>query len=106
MGWPFPGLVAVGSILGSVTLGASSRQVREVSNQIIATSNQNITEDEGRSLAFMHWGQWVDHDLDLAPMTETDIHNKEGECDTSCHYAPPCFPIKVMELYLALEMSR
>lgn len=76
-----------------------------MSNKIAATSNENITEDEGRSLAFMHWGQWVDHDLDLAPMTETNIHNKEGECDTSCHYAPPCFPIKVME-HLALEMSR
>ncbi|KAJ6655701.1 hypothetical protein lerEdw1_004754 [Lerista edwardsae] len=69
--------------------------VREVSNKIAATSNENITEDEGRSLAFMHWGQWVDHDLDLAPMTETNIHNKEGECDTSCRYAPPCFPIKI-----------
>ncbi|XP_042298513.1 myeloperoxidase-like [Sceloporus undulatus] len=85
-----------GLIQGQLYNGHPLPLVRSVSNQIIATSNTNVTEDQERSLAFMHWGQWVDHDLDLAPMTETSIENKEAHCDnTECNYAPPCFPIKV-----------
>ncbi|XP_048375434.1 eosinophil peroxidase-like [Sphaerodactylus townsendi] len=69
--------------------------VRKVSNVIIATSNENVTDDQERSLAFMHWGQWVDHDMDLAPMTQTNVETKESHCSTSCNYAPPCYPIQI-----------
>ncbi|XP_015269114.1 PREDICTED: myeloperoxidase-like [Gekko japonicus] len=69
--------------------------VREVSNKIIATANENITDDQERSLAFMHWGQWVDHDMDLAPMTQTNVEHKEAHCSTSCKYEPPCFPMQI-----------
>uniref|UniRef100_A0A803TJY7 Uncharacterized protein n=1 Tax=Anolis carolinensis TaxID=28377 RepID=A0A803TJY7_ANOCA len=82
------------SFLGFLAMMFLPAQVRSVSNEIVATSNEDITEDQERSLAFMHWGQWVDHDMDLAPMTQTSIDNKQVECDTSCNYAPPCFPIK------------
>ncbi|XP_074869603.1 myeloperoxidase-like isoform X2 [Carettochelys insculpta] len=69
--------------------------VREVSNEIIHTANENITQDEARSLFFMHWGQWVDHDLDLAPITTTTVSNTEVHCETSCTFELPCFPIKI-----------
>ncbi|XP_060115618.1 myeloperoxidase-like [Heteronotia binoei] len=67
--------------------------VREVSNEIIATANENITDDQERSRAFIHWGQWVDHDMDFAPMTPTNVEDKESHCGTNCKYEPPCFPI-------------
>ncbi|XP_054857793.1 eosinophil peroxidase-like [Eublepharis macularius] len=83
-----------GLLQGKLHNGYPLPLVREVSNEIIATSNENITDDQERSLAFMQWGQWVDHDMDLAPMTQTNIENKESHCSTSCNYAPPCFPIQ------------
>ncbi|CAI5795086.1 myeloperoxidasemyeloperoxidase-like [Podarcis lilfordi] len=84
-----------GLIQGQLYHGHPLPLVRQVSNEIIATPNEKITDDQERSLAFMHWGQWVDHDMDLAPMTETSIQNQDVHCDTSCNYAPPCFPIKI-----------
>ncbi|XP_061460712.1 myeloperoxidase-like [Rhineura floridana] len=84
-----------GLIQGQLYHGHPLPLVRQVSNEIIATPNEDTTDDQERSLAFMHWGQWVDHDMDLAPMTQTSIQNHEAECDTSCNYAPPCFPIKI-----------
>uniref|UniRef100_A0A8C8SDE3 Lactoperoxidase n=1 Tax=Pelusios castaneus TaxID=367368 RepID=A0A8C8SDE3_9SAUR len=69
--------------------------VRKVSNEIIHTANENVTQDQERSLMFMQWGQWVDHDLDHAPFTTTKITNTEVHCETSCTYEPPCFPIKI-----------
>lgn len=69
--------------------------VRQVSNEIIHTANENVTPDQARSLFFMHWGQWVDHDLDLAPFTTTKIDNQDVHCETSCVFEPPCFPIKI-----------
>ncbi|XP_038232110.1 myeloperoxidase-like [Dermochelys coriacea] len=68
--------------------------VRKVSNEIIHTANENVTQDQERSLIFMQWGQWVDHDLDLAPVTVRKINNKEVHCETSCTFELPCFPIK------------
>uniref|UniRef100_A0A8C3HS07 Myeloperoxidase n=1 Tax=Chrysemys picta bellii TaxID=8478 RepID=A0A8C3HS07_CHRPI len=58
-------------------------------------TNENVTQDQERSLIFMQWGQWVDHDLDLAPFTTTKIDNKEVHCETSCTFEPPCFPIQI-----------
>ncbi|XP_067393757.1 myeloperoxidase-like [Emydura macquarii macquarii] len=69
--------------------------VRKVSNKIVHTANENVTQDQERSHFFMQWGQWVDHDLDLAPFTTTKITNKEVHCETSCTFEPPCFPIKI-----------
>uniref|UniRef100_A0A8D0L1H6 Lactoperoxidase n=1 Tax=Sphenodon punctatus TaxID=8508 RepID=A0A8D0L1H6_SPHPU len=68
--------------------------VRKVSNKIIGTSNDNVTQDQEHSLFFMMWGQWVDHDMDLAPATDANVQNKEVHCETSCIFAPPCVPIK------------
>ncbi|KAM6463099.1 myeloperoxidase-like isoform 2-T2 [Liasis olivaceus] len=84
-----------GLIEGQLYHGHPLPMVRKVSNEIITTSNENVTPDQERSLAFMHWGQWIDHDLDLAHESPTNIENKKVECDTSCNYVPPCFPIKI-----------
>uniref|UniRef100_A0A8C3P7V5 Eosinophil peroxidase n=1 Tax=Chrysemys picta bellii TaxID=8478 RepID=A0A8C3P7V5_CHRPI len=62
---------------------------------LVRDSNENVTQDQERSLIFMQWGQWVDHDLDLAPFTTTKIDNKEVHCETSCTFEPPCFPIQI-----------
>ncbi|KAF7236992.1 Myeloperoxidase [Varanus komodoensis] len=84
-----------GLIEGQLYNGHPLPLVRKVSNEVITTPNEKFLRDAERSHAFMQWGQLVDHDLDLAPMTETSAHNKEAHCDTSCNYAPPCFPIKI-----------
>ncbi|XP_008940061.1 PREDICTED: myeloperoxidase-like, partial [Merops nubicus] len=67
--------------------------VRKVSNEIAHTANENITPDQELSLVFMHWGQWVNHDIDLAPSSAAGP-NPELQCETSCAFKPPCFPIK------------
>lgn len=41
---------------------------------------------------FMAWGQFLDHDLDLAPVFE-DENGEEFECD--CNFTTKCFPILV-----------
>ncbi|KAM9176785.1 LOW QUALITY PROTEIN: eosinophil peroxidase-like [Mergus octosetaceus] len=65
----------------------------KVSNELVRTGNENVTQDQELSLFFMHWGQWVSHDIDLAPSSgagaNTDLH-----CETDCTFKSPCFPIK------------
>ncbi|NWI88223.1 PERM Myeloperoxidase, partial [Pitta sordida] len=67
--------------------------VRKVSNEIAHTANENITADQELSLVFMHWGQWVNHDIDLAPATGEGA-SLELLCHTDCAFKPPCFPIQ------------
>lgn len=69
-------------------------QVRKVSNEIAHTANENITQDQELSLVFMHWGQWVNHDIDLAPSSGAGV-SLELHCETDCTFKSPCFPIKV-----------
>uniref|UniRef100_A0A7M4EIP7 Lactoperoxidase n=1 Tax=Crocodylus porosus TaxID=8502 RepID=A0A7M4EIP7_CROPO len=68
--------------------------VRNVSSKIVHTANENITHDQELSLFFMQWGQWVNHDLDLAPAAGEGHNSKNINCETSCTYQSPCFPIK------------
>ncbi|XP_070802404.1 eosinophil peroxidase-like [Pituophis catenifer annectens] len=82
-----------GLIAGQLYHGHPLPLVRLVSNEIITTSNENVTPDDQRSLVFMHFGQWIDHDLDLAPESPANIDNVH--CDSCCNYAPPDFPIKI-----------
>ncbi|KFO74535.1 Eosinophil peroxidase, partial [Cuculus canorus] len=67
--------------------------VRKVSNEIAHTANENITQDQELSLVFMHWGQWVNHDVDLAPSSGAGA-SLELHCETDCAFRTPCFPIK------------
>ncbi|NWX05292.1 PERM Myeloperoxidase, partial [Caloenas nicobarica] len=67
--------------------------VRKVSNEIALTPNENITQDQELSLVFMHWGQWVDHDIDLSPASGAGA-SPALPCETGCAFKSPCFPIK------------
>nr|XP_009938691.1 PREDICTED: eosinophil peroxidase [Opisthocomus hoazin] len=67
--------------------------VRKVSNEIAHTANENITQDQELSLVFMHWGQWINHDIDLAPASGAGV-SPELHCEASCAFKSPCFPIK------------
>ncbi|XP_035199188.1 myeloperoxidase-like isoform X3 [Oxyura jamaicensis] len=67
--------------------------VRKVSNEIARTGNENVTQDQELSLFFMHWGQWVNHDIDLAPSSGAGA-NPDLHCETDCTFKSPCFPIK------------
>ncbi|XP_044143031.1 eosinophil peroxidase-like [Bufo gargarizans] len=69
---------------------------RAVSNQIIRFPEREQTLDNQRSLMFMQWGQWIDHDLDLAPETPSRSTFLRGiDCDHSCARELPCFPLRI-----------
>lgn len=71
-------------------------QVREVSNQIVQIASRKVTSDRGRSLIFMQWGQFIDHDMDFAPESPARVAFNMGvDCEKTCAQLPPCFPIKV-----------
>uniref|UniRef100_T1IXZ7 Peroxidase n=1 Tax=Strigamia maritima TaxID=126957 RepID=T1IXZ7_STRMM len=67
---------------------------RLVSMQVISTDE--ITPDDEYSHMLMQWGQFLDHDLDLAPPTISSERFVDGEdCSQSCDNSPPCFPIQI-----------
>ncbi|NXX16818.1 PERM Myeloperoxidase, partial [Podargus strigoides] len=70
--------------------------VRRVSNEIVRFSPELLRLDQERSLMFMQWGQFIDHDLDFSPDTPARVtFSGEEDCDTSCAKEPPCFPIQI-----------
>ncbi|NWI88224.1 PERE peroxidase, partial [Pitta sordida] len=70
--------------------------VRQVSNEIVRFPPERLQMDQHRSLMFMQWGQFIDHDLDFSPETPTRVSFVgETDCDTSCAKKPPCFPIEI-----------
>ncbi|NXG60671.1 PERM Myeloperoxidase, partial [Hemiprocne comata] len=70
--------------------------VRQVSNEIVCFPTHQLRMDQQRSLMFMQWGQFIDHDLDFSPETPARVtFSGEEDCDTSCAKEPPCFPIKI-----------
>ncbi|XP_075761167.1 myeloperoxidase isoform X2 [Pelodiscus sinensis] len=70
--------------------------VRAVSNQIIRFPTEQLITDQQRSLMFMQWGQFIDHDMDFGPETPATVtFSGAVDCETSCAKEPPCFPIKI-----------
>ncbi|KAM8977094.1 myeloperoxidase [Pelodytes ibericus] len=69
---------------------------RAVSNEIVQFPEKQQTLDRQRSLMMMQWGQWIDHDLDLAPETPArSSFLKRIDCDISCAREAPCFPLRI-----------
>ncbi|XP_028937561.1 lactoperoxidase [Ornithorhynchus anatinus] len=67
---------------------------REVSNKIAGYMNENEVLDQQRSVIFMQWGQWLDHELDFAPETEMGSSQyTKDQCDEHCIQEDNCFPI-------------
>ncbi|XP_032902011.1 eosinophil peroxidase-like [Amblyraja radiata] len=70
--------------------------VRRVSNKILQVANQMIPLDQDYAHIFVQWGQWLDHDLDLAPQSGSIQTFNEGiHCDKTCARRSPCFPIRI-----------
>ncbi|XP_040468672.1 eosinophil peroxidase-like [Falco naumanni] len=70
--------------------------VRKVSNEIVRFPPGQLRMDQQRSLMFMQWGQFIDHDLDFSPDTPARVtFTGNVDCDISCAKQPPCFPIKI-----------
>ncbi|ETE71506.1 Peroxidase mlt-7, partial [Ophiophagus hannah] len=66
--------------------------VRAVSNDIVFFPNVNVTDDAFRSVMFMQWGQFLDHDMDFGPSTTAILTFMKGiDCANSCEKGPPQF---------------
>uniref|UniRef100_A0A8C7Z8F6 Eosinophil peroxidase n=1 Tax=Oryzias sinensis TaxID=183150 RepID=A0A8C7Z8F6_9TELE len=70
--------------------------VREVSNRILATTNEDVESDPLYSHLVTIFGQWTDHDLTLTPNSPSIVSfNNNINCETSCARTEPCFPIEI-----------
>ncbi|XP_063809377.1 myeloperoxidase-like [Pseudophryne corroboree] len=69
---------------------------RAVSNEVVRFSTETLTPDVERSLMFMQWGQFLDHDTDLSPDTPSrTTFFEDTDCETSCARSHPCFPLMI-----------
>ncbi|XP_015219225.2 eosinophil peroxidase-like isoform X1 [Lepisosteus oculatus] len=70
--------------------------VREVSNKILSTHNEDVEHDTVYTHLLVIFGQWTDHDLTFTPMSPSIRSFSNGiNCDASCDQASPCFPIRI-----------
>lgn len=83
-------------------------QVREVSNKILRFPRELLTDNPFRTLMFVHWWEFIKHDLISSPESDSeedhthDISDEYGydhvtnpDCGKTCNKQPPCFPIEV-----------
>ncbi|XP_075706961.1 myeloperoxidase-like [Rhinoderma darwinii] len=69
---------------------------REVSNEVVKLATESLKLDDDRSVMFMQWGQWLDHDVDLSVATPTTSSFLQNiNCDKSCIKTHPCFPLMI-----------
>ncbi|XP_071524649.1 peroxidasin homolog isoform X1 [Panulirus ornatus] len=67
---------------------------RLVSSRIIST--EEVTPDHHCTHMLMQWGQFLDHDIDHAlPSISSESFHDGMNCQRSCDYASPCFPIEI-----------
>ncbi|KAL4593712.1 eosinophil peroxidase-like [Arapaima gigas] len=70
--------------------------VREVSNDILSTTNAGVESDNIYSYMITIFGQWNDHDLSFTPTSPSIRSFNNGiDCSTSCIQEDPCFPIPI-----------
>ncbi|XP_073730199.1 eosinophil peroxidase-like isoform X2 [Misgurnus anguillicaudatus] len=76
--------------------GAALPLVRLVSNRILSTADAGVKSDREFSYMLSIFGQWISHDLSLAPNSPSIKSFSNGiNCDESCERSEPCFPIQV-----------
>ena len=64
--------------------------------QNVLSSPGRLREDSDFTLMLMQIGQFLDHDLDIAPVTPSRESFAGGiSCDETCNNTSPCFPIPV-----------
>ena len=69
---------------------------REVSHDVLSSRGKELREDFNFTLMMMQMGQFIDHDLDLAPITPSRESFENGvSCEETCENTTPCFPIPV-----------
>ncbi|XP_051786777.1 myeloperoxidase-like [Erpetoichthys calabaricus] len=76
--------------------GFSLPLVREVSNKILHTANENLPQDNLYSSMLTLFGLWIGLDLSNTAMSRSIRSFNDGiDCSTSCQQAEPCFPIEI-----------
>ncbi|XP_045923430.1 eosinophil peroxidase-like [Micropterus dolomieu] len=70
--------------------------VRQVSNNILNTTDAGVVSDPEYSLMVTFFGQWNDHDLSFTPFSPSIRSFSNGlNCDESCENSEPCIPIPI-----------
>ncbi|XP_078127294.1 eosinophil peroxidase isoform X2 [Sander vitreus] len=70
--------------------------VRQVSNNILSTTDAGIVNDTEYTHMVTLFGQWNDHDLTFTPFSPSIRSFSNGiNCDESCENTEPCVPIPI-----------
>lgn len=71
-------------------------QVRQVSNNILNTTDEGVVNDREFTHMVTLFGQWNDHDLTFTPFSPSIKSFSNGvNCDESCERTEPCLSIPV-----------
>ncbi|XP_013398080.1 peroxidasin isoform X2 [Lingula anatina] len=85
----------VGWEVGKLYHGYPKPSARLISTKVIA-AKRPVVQDEKHTTMLMQWGQFMDHDIDLAPMALSFARFSDGRhCNETCENKAPCFPIPV-----------
>ncbi|XP_039636753.1 eosinophil peroxidase [Perca fluviatilis] len=70
--------------------------VRQVSNNILSTTDAGVVNDTEYTHMVTLFGQWNDHDLTFTPFSPSIRSFSNGlNCDESCENSEPCVPIPI-----------
>uniref|UniRef100_A0A8P4GA25 Myeloid-specific peroxidase n=1 Tax=Dicentrarchus labrax TaxID=13489 RepID=A0A8P4GA25_DICLA len=70
--------------------------VRQVSNNILSTTDAGVVSDTEYTHMVTLFGQWNDHDLTFTPFSPSIRSFSNGvNCDESCERTEPCIPIPI-----------
>ncbi|XP_074474249.1 eosinophil peroxidase-like isoform X2 [Sebastes fasciatus] len=70
--------------------------VRQVSNNILSTTDAGVVNDREFTHMVTLFGQWNDHDLTFTPFSPSIRSFSNGiNCDDSCENTEPCIPIPI-----------
>ncbi|XP_037547967.1 eosinophil peroxidase [Nematolebias whitei] len=70
--------------------------VRQVSNNILSTTDADVVSDRDFTHMVTFFGQWNDHDLTFTPFSPSIRSFSNGvNCDESCEQTEPCTPIPI-----------